>query len=338
MRYDRTIYLAGTGAWLPEPSPLGPEAEAGRVSEHHRSLGYESIAVAGDVAGAEMAVRAARTAVRRSGLGAAGIDLVLHASLGFQGVEWWPAASWIASQSAGPGAVAFDVQQRSNGGLGALHLAAAQLASGAAGTALITTGDNFAPPYVDRWAMQFHTIYGDAGTAVVLSTRAGFARLKSTVTFADTSLEPFSRGGTPFALVPGTGPVPLLQRFIAQSRTPEAAGAWDRLETVMLRARDTALADAGLRTGDIARVVVPNVHRGNGRPENYDALGFGERQSVWEFGRRVGHLGAGDQFAGLNHLVEEKGAGVGDHVLLFGVGVGYTVSAAVLEITGTPPL
>lgn len=339
MKYDKDIRISGTGVWLAPLTPLEQAVEAGLVGDHHRALGYESIAVAGDEAGADMAVRAARTAVRRGGLDPAAYDLVLHASSWFQGLDWWPAASYVAGQSVSHRAVAFDVQQRSNGGLGALHLAAGQLQSGAANTALLTTGDHFGPPMVDRWATQFYTIFGDAGTALVLSTAGGFARLLSTAVHADTSLEPWSRADSALTLAPGQlSPVPVLQRFVAFSRNPASKGSWERLETAMLRARDDALADAGLALADIERVVVPHVHRGDGRSENYDALGFTEEQSVWEFGRRVGHLGAGDQFAALNHLVEEKALHPGDRVLLAGVGVGYSVSAAVIEIVDTPPL
>lgn len=337
MKYDKDIRIAGTGVWLPPLTPLRQAVEAGLVGEHHQALGYESIAVADDEAGADMAVRAARTAVRRAGLDPAAYDLVLHASSWFQGLDWWPAAAYVAGRSVSHRAVAFDVQQRSNGGLGALHLAAGQLQSGAVATALLTTGDHFAPPMVDRWATQFYTIYGDAGTALVLSTAGGFARLLSSAVHADTSLEPWSRADSPLTLAPGQQtPVPALQRFIAHSRTPGSKGSWERLAAAMLRARDEALADAGLELGDIDRVVVPHVHRGDGRSENYDALGFTERQSVWEFGRRVGHLGAGDQFAALNHLVEEKRLDPGDRVLVTGVGVGYSVAAAVVEILETP--
>jgi hypothetical protein len=34
----------------------------------------------------------------------------------------------------------------------------------------------------------------------------------------------------------------------------------------------------------------------------YDLLRFTEAQSLWGYGQNIGHLGAGDQFAGLKYL------------------------------------
>lgn len=337
MRFDQTIFVAGTGACLPQPVPVQPAVDAGLVDEAHRDLGYESVTVARDIAAADLAVEAARVAVRRCGIPAEEFGLVLHGSLWFQGLDMWASASYVANQSVGGQAVAFDVQQRSNGGMGALHLAAAYLGSGAASTALITTGDRFAEPAFNRWGSQFYTLFGDAGTALVLSTERGFARLVSCVAAADNTLEGWGRGSTPFTTAPGQeAPVPVLRRAAEHAATPEAENSWERIEAAMLRIRDQALADAGVGIEDITRAVVPFIHRGGGQGENYDLLGFGEKKSVWEFGRQVGHLGAGDQFAGLNYLLERGHLGTGDLVLLFGLGVGFSLTAAVVEIVQPP--
>jgi 3-oxoacyl-[acyl-carrier-protein] synthase III len=334
----RDVYLAATGTWLPRRTSVREAVDAGLVGEYHRDLGYETVTVADDTCGAELALKAARIALGRCPIPAEEFGLVLHASSWFQGLDWWPAAAYVADRSVGAHPVAFDLQQRSNGAMGALHLAAAALDSGAASTALITTGDNFAGPHIDRWGTMIYTLLGDGGTAAVLSTIGGFARLRSTALYADNSLEPWSRGAETFTLAPGqVAPVPVMRRFHEHSQTPRAAGSWERLAAVMAKARDEALADAGIGPGDVARVVTPFNHRGNGQQENYDALGFTVDRSAWEFGRTVGHLGAGDQFAGLDHLVGQRAVGVGDFVLLVGAGVGYTTSAAVVEIVADPP-
>ncbi|MGO4750485.1 3-oxoacyl-[acyl-carrier-protein] synthase III C-terminal domain-containing protein, partial [Streptomyces sp. 2MCAF27] len=64
--------------------------------------------------------------------------------------------------------------------------------------------------------------------------------------------------------------------------------------------------------------------------------GIDVEQTNWEFGRRLGHLGAGDQFAGVNHLLETKAVKPGDIVVLSSVGHGYTFGCAVLEIVAEP--
>jgi 3-oxoacyl-[acyl-carrier-protein] synthase-3 len=46
----------------------------------------------------------------------------------------------------------------------------------------------------------------------------------------------------------------------------------------------------------------------------------------------VGHLGAGDQICGFNHLLETDRVRPGDRVMLLGVGAGFSWSCAVLEV------
>ncbi|MFC0003930.1 ketoacyl-ACP synthase III family protein [Micromonospora siamensis] len=337
MRFERNIYLTGTGTFLPPVVPVRPAVEAGLIGETHRDLGYDSVAVAEDISAVDMAVEAARVAVRRAGLPPEEYGLALHASLWFQGLDMWASASYVANRSVGTGALAFDVQQRSNGGMGALHLAATYLSTGAATAALVTTGDRFAAPAFDRWGSEFYSLFGDGGTAIALSTRTGFARILASAVAADNGLEPWGRGSTPFGTAPGqVAPVPVLLRAAQHAATPEAEGSWERIEARMLQVRDEVLADAGVGVEDVARVAQPFIHRGGGQGENYDLLGFGEKKSTWELGREVGHLGAGDQAAGLNHLLERRLVGPGDLVLMVGVGVGFSFTATLLEVTDPP--
>jgi 3-oxoacyl-[acyl-carrier-protein] synthase-3 len=53
---------------------------------------------------------------------------------------------------------------------------------------------------------------------------------------------------------------------------------------------------------------------------------------VLEFGRGLGHLGASDPIAALDHLVATSAVGPGDRVLLMANGVGISLSCAVIEI------
>lgn len=203
---------------------------------------------------------------------------------------------------------------------------------------MITTGDRFAPPAVDRWNSYLQTLLGDGGTALTLSTRTGFARLISTVAVADNDLERWDRGATQFASRPGEEVLTdVLKRALQHAASPESEGDWQTWTESIARTSEQALADAGTDREDISRAVLPFVHRGGGQKEMEDVLGFTEEQTVWrEFGSRVGHLGSGDQLAGLNHLIEQKAVLPGDRVLLFGLGVGFSYSAAVLEILELP--
>ncbi|MFG2385533.1 ketoacyl-ACP synthase III family protein [Streptomyces avermitilis] len=337
MKFTNDLYIASAASWLPDVVSVDEAIAAGLVDEEHQNLGYESIAVADGVAGPEMAVRAGRLALERAvGIERDEVGLVLHSSCGFQGHEMWPAAAYVANETVGRSAPGFDLQQRCNAGLGSLCLAAGYINAGFTSAVLLTTGDNFAPPWVDRWNVQLNFIFADGGTGLVLSGRQGFARVVSATLGADNSLERWNRGTAPFAAAPGLEiPLPLRERGLQHAVTPEAEGSWERYEAALMDTTRRALADAQVSVEDISRVVMPLIHRGVS-PENYELLGFTEKQSTWDIGRQVGHVAAGDQFLGLEHLVKQGTVGPGDLVLLVAAGEGFSYSAAVVEILDVP--
>ncbi|MFH8404392.1 ketoacyl-ACP synthase III family protein [Streptomyces sp. NPDC018019] len=340
MRWKQELYVSGVGTALPPPVAAESETAAGRVTPERRAqLGYRSVCVSPDEAAADLAVRAGRSAVRHARTPAAEIGLVLHSSLWFQGLDMWAAASYVAAGAVGAHPVAFDVQQRSNAGLGTLEMAAAWLTAGPPErpAALLTTGDRFAAPAIDRWNSQEVCAYGDGGTALLLSRRSGFARVLATATVADNTLEPVGRGDEAFADAPGgKAPVPLLRRAEQYAAAPESAGSGQRLLKLLRQTADRVLADAGTTAGGLARAVLPATRRGNGRHELHDLLGLPESRTTWGFGQHTGHLGTGDQFAGLAHLLAEGRLVPGDRVLLYAGGAGYTCTAAVIEMTEVP--
>jgi 3-oxoacyl-[acyl-carrier-protein] synthase-3 len=336
MKFDEDLYVAAVGSWLPDPVPLSEAVQSGLVDAEHQNLGYDSIGVAQDISGPEMSVLAGRAAVSRSGLSPDDIGLVLNSSCGYLGLEMWPAAAYVANQTVGAAAPGIDLQQRCNAGISSLALAAGYIGTGFTNAVLLTSGDNFAPPWVDRWNVQLNLIFADGAGALVLSKTGGFARLLSTTMGAENSLEPWNRGDSPFTTMPGQEiPLRLRERGVQHAAAPEAQGSWERYEAALMRTVEQAVADAGVTTADISKVTVPFIHRGVS-PENYELLGFDEKQSTWDLGRRIGHVGAADAFLGLDHLVQQNAIGPGDLVLMAAAGAGFSFSASVLEILETP--
>jgi 3-oxoacyl-[acyl-carrier-protein] synthase III len=344
MRWEN-MFVAAAGCWLGEPVPVASAVAAGRYSASRcKTLDYASVLVAEDVAPPDMAVRAARSALDQAAIPAADYALLLHSSLWFQGIDIWPAASYIACNSVGRLVPAFDLQQRCNAGLGAMDLAARYLSAGelagrsAGSAALLTTADRFTRPGVDRWNMHDSNVYGDGGTAMVLSTRGGFARVLSIATAADNSLEVLARGDMPFSPVSSaaTTPVDLMARSRQHAAADDPVKTYIRYAKVLRAARFRALADAGTRMEDLARVVLPATGQVEGDTQMHDLLGATREQTTWEFGRTTGHIGAGDACAGLAYLLRSNGVSPGDRVMLFGGGAGYTCTAAILEILRIP--
>jgi 3-oxoacyl-[acyl-carrier-protein] synthase III len=348
MRFE-DIYVAGTGCQLPDPT-LVADAERDGLCAHKDvwRTGIESVCIA-EQAAPEMAAGAARQALCEAAADPADIDLILHASVYYQGHDLWSAASYVQRETVGNNCPAVEVRQQSNGGMAALELAAAYLASRPPGrSALVTTGDRFCRPGFDRWRTDPGTICGDGGTALVLThgrgggssaagtgtgNTAGVARLHCLASVSDAGLEQLGRGNEPFAVAPlGAGAPIDTEKPRAQAISELGFGnVLDRLQAGQVRAVDTALAEAGMARDDIDWFVLPNLGLPKMTIQFFEPLGIDVERTTWNWGRRVGHLGAGDQIAGLSELIRSGRLGSGDRCLLAGVGIGFTWSAAVLE-------
>ncbi|ANW21316.1 ketoacyl-ACP synthase III family protein [Streptomyces clavuligerus] len=336
MRWEN-VFVAGTGVWLGEPEYASAAVESGAYDrEQWEADAIESVSVAdASVSPPDMAVHAATAALKRSGLDAADVGLLIHSSIWFQGVPMWPSASYVAGHALSRATTAFGLEQECNGGLGALEVAARQIAGGTR-AAMVTTADRFGAPLVERWSSEPGFVYGDGGTAVLLSGTGGVARLLATASGSDNALEAVVRGPG-FQPLPTAEPLDLLGRVGHYVRARGSVReATERVGAVVRSVVDTVLADAGTDRESIARVVALASGRSRLAWQLPQLLGLPVERSTWEFARRVGHLGAGDQFAALNDLLERRAVGRGERVLLVGGGSGFSCTCAVLEILDVP--
>ncbi|MDB1089565.1 ketoacyl-ACP synthase III family protein [Streptomyces sp. ACA25] len=339
MRLD-DIYIRGTATRLPSVLHVADAVTAGECPAAIASAtGTLSVSYSPDESAAEMGAAAARTALRRAESGPADIDLILHADTYHQGQDLWPVASYIQRETAGNSCPALEIRQMSNGGTAALDLASAYLmADPNRCDALLTTADRFCPPGIDRWRTDPGTPYADGGTALVLSRRGGYARLLSLEVLADSDLEPLHRGDEPFGTAPFSNRIPVdfeaaKRAFIGEVGISYAiARAHSGQQTVIKR----AMAGADMELSDAAWVLLPHFGRRRLKSIYYEPFGIDPARTVWGWSRTVGHLGAGDQFAGLDHLVVSGQAAPGDRVVLVSVGAGYTWGCAVLEVLDRP--
>jgi 3-oxoacyl-[acyl-carrier-protein] synthase-3 len=340
MKFEN-LYIAGVGSWLPEPMTLEAAEEAGLCDRRYVwRTGIEAVCVSRRESAPEMAALAAPSALRQSGCDPADIDLLLHAATYYQGHDLWPPASYVQRAVLGNDCPAIEVRQMSNGGMAAFELAASYLVAGhARNHALITTGDRFCLPGYDRWRSDPGTICGDGGTAAVLSKWGGFAKLRSLVTISDSALEKMSRGPDPFGVAPFSVRKPIdsgAQRedFVAEMGLDFVM---EHIDTGQRDTVDRALSEADVKLSDIDWVVLPSLGRSRIKAHFLDPLGIDLERTTWSWGRHVGHLGAGDQIAGLAHLGETGDLTGGERCLLLGVGAGFSWSAAVVEILDRPP-
>ena len=335
------LYVAGTGSALPPRMTLDEADQAGLCDRRKVwRTGIESVCVSDTETGPRLAARAAARALGQAGSRPHDVDLLLHASIYYQGHDLWTPASFVQRVALGNACPAIEVAQMSNGGLAAIELAAAYLrADPEHHQALVTTGDRFCPPGIDRWHSDPGTVLGDGGTAMVLSARDGFARLRSVASVSDPGLEAMQRGDAPFRDAPYSSGAPVdieahHRGFVAKAGLDAVI---DRFEAGQRAAVKRALSDAGVEFAELDWFVLPNLGRPRLEEQFLGKFDVAPERTTWEWGRRVGHLGAGDQIAGLGQLVDSGALRPGQLCLLVGVGAGFTWSCAVVEMLRRPP-
>ena len=336
MRFD-DIYVAGVASWLPPREPIGQgRYEPGEQEKY----AYESASVA-DEAPPDMAVRAGRLALTRSGVDPAEVSLLLHASAWYQGLDLWTSSSYIHHALLGENRIAqaLDVDQQCAGGMSALQLAADHLvADPDRRAAIITAAERWAPPGIDRWHTEgAHIIFGDGAGALVLARDRGFARLLAVSSVADTTLEAMNRGDSAFTLFSpaAQGPVDMGARISAFLERMDGQEAVARLNRGHADAVHGLLDGAGLTISDVSRFMFPNIGLGL-LTDMVERLGIDVSQTAWELGRTTGHMGATDPMAGLAYLLEQGELSVGDRVVLMGIGYGWFWAGALIECVEIP--
>ncbi|MFC6083312.1 ketoacyl-ACP synthase III family protein [Sphaerisporangium aureirubrum] len=345
MRLDG-VHIAGVGVCL--PGVMDTREAAGRgvpgAAEAVES-GWTGVAVAGERPAPEMAAEAAQQALARSAHGPADIAVLMYASILPHGPEGWPPQTYVQRRVVGGTIPAVEIRQQCNGMLGGVELAACFLTAHDRLAALVTGADNFGTPMFDRWryaaaaGTNRTSITGDAGAALVLSRKGGFARLCAVGSMSVPWLEDLFRSGIPlFPPEPTLGRIPDVGARFAdyRRRDPAAfAAAKDALSRARAELARRTLDEAGVTADQITRVT--HVFAG-ARPYVEGVLtplGIDASRGMLEFGRRLGHLGTCDPVVALDHLVATGGVVPGDHVLMLSNG-GASLACAVVEITGRP--
>lgn len=334
------VYLSGLGVFQPPVTDAGQAARRGEYSPaaylENRLTGA---CIAGDISPPEMAVRAARQALTRAALDPARIDLVLHATIFFQGPEMWLPGPYIQREVVGTSAPAFEIRLGCNGVFAALEIAAGHRAVAAAGrSVLVTTAENLGSPLIDRWNSAPGFILGDAGSALLLDRDDGFARLRAVASVAVPEVEPLYRGGEPLypPLIREGRTIDMRER--AEYFRDNVMSLTDAAE-LRTRARldliERTLDEADRKLTDMTRVICGNSAAYMVQQDLLEPLGITMERTTWQFGRGIGHTGASDQLLSLNHLLVTGQLAAGDHLLLFG-GAPATMSCAILEILDVP--
>ncbi|MER5539972.1 ketoacyl-ACP synthase III family protein [Streptomyces mirabilis] len=336
----RDVYLAGVASVLPPAAPVSEAVAAGTYSAKAAAATQQlSVTVASaEQHSPDLAVSAARRALRQVRQSPPPISLVLHSMVLAPAGPLWHGAAYIHRELGIPAGrcIASDINSGCDSSLVSLELASAYLQTrGGDEFALVTAGECWRDPGVDRWSTATCPL-GDGAAAAILSTQGGFARIAGAASFSDPELEPVSRGRNPFAADTGTPPgndhdtsaEPLRLRS-RSGKVMETERLWAAMNNDVRGVVAEALGQAGIGMSEIDYAVCPFLGHDQVVKEFLEPLSLELKATPWEFARRVGHLGAADPLAGLNHLVNTEGVRW-RHILLLGAGLGGIFSAMVL--------
>ncbi|MBZ6172052.1 MULTISPECIES: ketoacyl-ACP synthase III family protein [Streptomyces] len=336
------IFLAGIGTHVPDRVTAEEAVRRGWYDAADRDEArLISVAVADDTPAPDMAVYAAREALKRSEHDAEDIDALYHSAVHYQGPDVWSAPHYVLRNTVDRPVSAIEVRHGCLGMVASMELGAAALTAVPERTAvLLTTGDNFNTPVVDRWRASKLFVLADGGAAAVLSTRGGFARLLAVGGMSNPGMEELHRGGEvlfPPGITVGR-PLDLEARreFWRLQWAKGIVPPMGDLGELVASAVDKTLREAGLTMADITKVANVGLNWEVFRDAFLDPLGIDETRGTWEFNRRMGHAGPVDHIAGLEHLWTTGQVGPGDHVLMLGATPGFEAACAVLEIVAAP--
>jgi 3-oxoacyl-[acyl-carrier-protein] synthase III len=340
------LFIAGVSAYIPKPICITEAIQKGWYDEARaRRAGWTGVAVADSESAPEMAVHAGRCALARSGLRPDEIDILLHSESYHSGPDVWYPQHYILRQTVGRPIPTLALRHGCTAMIQAIELAGCWLErAGTSGGALLTAADRVGTPQFDRWnytggraTPTNNLVLGDAGSAMVLSTHSGVARVLAIRSGSLPELEPLFRGDEPL-YPPGSTAGTHIQlgarmRAVADRHPGLAAGAGRLLREARTELGRQTLEEAGVRAADITRVT--HVFAGQRRylEDLLGPLGIDPDRGLLEYGRGVGHLTVNDHAAGLDHLLEAGTLRPGDHLMMIGNGAGVSIACAVLQIS-----
>lgn len=302
------------------------------------TVGARQLPAATEPGAPRLAIDAAQAALDGAEIHAEDIDILVHAWIHHQGHDFWSPAHHIAHEIGAVNALPVGIQTMCNGGETAIEIAVARLVCDPdATTALVTTADIFAGDF-DRWNSDSFLWYGDAGTALVLTTepRPGHPKLLACAATTVLDGEGLHHGNDPYTWAPGQH-----GDILDVRRTKKAylqSGRGDGFNTSMQDALQhvirTAVSDAGLSLDSprLRYLALPRVGRKVIGDLYVPAVEDLTHAEIVYLGDDTGHLGAGDTPANLHDLLTQENHAPDDIGLFVCAGGGFTVSCIAVEL------
>ncbi|MFN2467419.1 MAG: beta-ketoacyl-ACP synthase III [Gaiellaceae bacterium] len=277
-----------------------------------------------DEALSDLALPAARLALRRAGVDAAEIDLIVVATV-TPDMAFPSTGALLADQLGAPDAAAYDLSAGCTGFMYALAQAYGMLAAGLSERALVIGGDVLSS-ILDWSDRSTSVLFGDGAGAVVLEPVAAGG-------FVGFELGADGGGGIHLSL-PGSGSRSAelaTERAFVQMNGREVFKFATR---VLVSSANKLLDECGVTIDDVD-VYIP--HQANVRIIDHAVRHLGvARDRVIVNVDRYGNTSSGSIPLALSDAVDGGRVHEGDLVLMTGMGAGLTWGSALLEWTGFP--
>lgn len=326
------VYINDAKAFVESYCPVAEAVQKSKVKDGlARAVGMESVAISSTLAPADLARHALSliTSDYRSFSNA----LAIHATVRGQGHDFWPSWAYICKDIKLSNLTPVGIAQMSSGGVIGISMAAGCVLSGLYDAGFVVTSDCFDGPYFDRWNSDYGTFYGDAGTALLLSTEPGPFKILSTSSTSDSRLEGLYRGlDDIYQFEMSRVMVDVAQtskEFFSKMSYHEII---DGMKYAIKGAVSRCLADAEISSvQDIDLFVVPHLGRLRTTSIICDALRIDLDRTTWGMGTKVGHLGGGDHIWAISEMLKDGSLTEGTRQLFIGIGAGFSVSCILTE-------
>lgn len=341
MKLGPRVRIKTVATWLPTTTEsVDVAVAAGKLDDEEvAALGVTQLPVSEALSGPELAVSAARKALSQAGWDAMDLDLVIHNWIYHQGHDMWSPPHYVAHQVGARAATPYGLQQGCNAGALALQQAGLRILADDVDRVLVTTGDRFCPPGIDRWCSDYSLVFGDAGTAALLHRGDGGPDEFSLLSFAtatESEFEEMLRCEDPFSPSPmGHSPFINLRRPKKAYLASGGKEKFDRLSQERIgEAFRLGLREAEIDLDDprIRCIVLPRLG------DSLLDIVYGRvveqlpKAEALRFGGQTGHLGCGDFLANLADVHALGILGPGDIVIVVGGGAAFTWTCSVLQV------
>jgi 3-oxoacyl-[acyl-carrier-protein] synthase III len=330
------IFVSGLGVHVPDVVSVETAiAQGAPGAEEAAAVGLLGAAVSPETSAPEMGLAAARQALQRAGRSPDRLDALFYVDAYDAGPEGWLPHFHLQRHLVGGDLLATGIRQGCNGMFGALELAASYLQANAEhGAALLVAADNFSSPDVDRWRCARPSLVLADGASALVVAREGFARLASVASMTLPDFEGMHRGDQP--LLPAGRQLDFGDRLVEFEKSGVDQSLWMSYLAAPPKLVGRLLDEAGIGKDDVRWVMMHNASREFIENGLLNLIEMPLSRTTWDFGRRIGHLGASDHPASLEHLLTTGRLVPGDHVLAFGNAPGLGLAGAVFEIVDLP--